>query len=79
MNNLIKATVSLFSKYVKPAKVKTLPVNGPDIDYVDDNWKLTREQHKAIAKIAEERHKSTNKVMEEMINHYKYCYNLRTY
>jgi hypothetical protein len=48
-----------------------LKTNGPDINYVGDDWRLSRKNHREIAKIAEQSGRSANYLVEQMIKQYR--------
>lgn len=48
-----------------------LKTNGPDINYVGDDWTLNRKNHREIAKIAEQSGRSANYLVERMIKQYR--------
>lgn len=48
-----------------------LKTNGPDINYVGDDWILSRENHREIAKMAESNGVSANKLVARMLQQYR--------
>lgn len=48
-----------------------LKTNGPDINYVGDDWTLNRKNHREIAKLAEQSGRSANYLVERMIKQYR--------
>jgi predicted HicB family RNase H-like nuclease len=48
-----------------------LKANGPDINYVGDDWTLNRQNHREIAKMAEQSGRSANYIVERMIKQYR--------